>query len=71
MARSESGEVMPEHSDAVVVSLDRGVIGDAVERSIDNLGRDAVGHRHLLEGFEPIVETFGAVAALRGARTRR
>jgi hypothetical protein len=68
MARRESREVMPEHSDAVIVSLDRGVIGDAIERSVDNLGRDAVGHCHLLEKFEPIVETFGAVAAFRGSR---
>ena len=70
MARSESSEVMPEHGDAVIMSLDRGVIRDPSERSVNNRGRDAVGDRHLLEGVQPIAETFGAVAALRGPRGR-
>ena len=52
------------------MSLDRGVIGDAIERSVDNLRRDAVGHRDSLEGGQPIAETFGAVAAFCGPRGR-
>ena len=70
MARSESSEVMPEHGDAVIMSLDRGVIRDPSERSVNNRGRDAVGDRHLLEGGKPFVESFGARAAFRGAPGR-
>ncbi len=59
----------PERSaDPVIVSLHGRIVGDAAECGVDHFARDAVVDRDLLEGFEPIVESFGACAAFGGAR---
>jgi ABC-type cobalamin/Fe3+-siderophores transport system ATPase subunit len=64
----EGSEVAPERSDPVIVSLHGRIVGDAAERGVDHFARHAVVDRDLLEGFEPIVESFGACAAA-AART--
>jgi hypothetical protein len=58
-------------SGPVIVSLHGRIVGDTAERGVDHFARDAVVDRDLLEGFEPIVESFGACAAFGGARGRR
>jgi hypothetical protein len=55
----------------VIVSLHGRIVADAAERGVDHFARDAVVDRDLLEGFEPIVESFGACAAFGGARGPR
>ena len=48
--------------------LDRGVVGDAVERRIHGPARQAVHHRDFLEGGEPGAEAFAVLAAILRAR---
>src|SRR3984957_5916461 len=60
----EAGEVVPEHGGAAVVPLDCWVIGDAVERCVNSSARQAVLHRHFLEGGEPGAKALAIFAAI-------
>lgn len=70
MGGGEAREIVPERGDPVIVSLHGWIVGDAAERRLDHFGRDAVAYRHLLEGGKPLLESFGARAAFRGAPGR-
>ena len=66
MARGKRGVVALKPCLAVIMRQDRLVEIGGRKGAVDNIGRDAVVDRDLLEVFEPGSEAVRAVAALRG-----
>src|SRR6202044_3833004 len=63
----EDGETLPETL-AAIVGRDRGLVGDPVQGYVDDLRRNAVPNRNLLERGQPFIEPVRAVPAIGGPR---